>query len=108
MELVDEHSGFRILKRSGNLCVWMIFASGKELFGAAALRLKERVEQIGGKLDGGTKRTLIFTIPLRAGWPTIERAFNDAVATPAGSTSFFPHFSDPKSGEPPHFCPSPT
>jgi hypothetical protein len=65
--LVDEAVGFRVLKRSGNLCLWMIFASAKDLFSAAALTLKERVERLGGRLDGGTERTLIFTIPLKAG-----------------------------------------
>jgi hypothetical protein len=76
----DATCGFRILKHGGNLVVWVIYEEGGRVFEAVAQELQKQVEHLGGRLDGGSGSTLVFTIPVDAGFPAVEKVFNDFVA----------------------------
>lgn len=78
-ELSDtEPLGYKLLRHSGNLCVWYYFNETKDTKGAEAKQLQEEVETLGGWLDGGLKFMLIFTIPFSAGFAKIDEVFNQA------------------------------
>jgi uncharacterized protein (TIGR02118 family) len=76
--------GYRVLQRSGMLAVVVRFESdaGRE---AARSRLEARVAALGGTCDGGPDRTLVFSIPVTAGFPAVERVFEDVCGRPPGA-----------------------
>ncbi len=97
----DVRLGFRVLARSGNLCVWMVYQSPQELMHSVSMELKACVEKLGGILDGGTKRSLIFTIPIAAGWEAVRAVFDAAVQRSEGSGWLYANVYDPSDGETP-------
>jgi len=93
--------GFRVLKRSGNVVVWFYWPSEDMLRGPAAIDLQRTVERIGGRLDGGGATHLVFTIPVKAGFPAIEKVFKNAEAITPGTTTMFGNVYDPGDGHTP-------
>jgi hypothetical protein len=67
----------------------------------SSTELKASVEKLGGHLDGGTKRSLIFTIPVAAGWEPIRAVFDAAVERSEGSAWLYGNVYDPVDGETP-------
>lgn len=62
---------FEILERGGNLAI--------QVFGAAPVviaQLREAVIELGGILDGQDLKAAVFTVPVGAGFPAIERLFD--------------------------------
>jgi hypothetical protein len=62
---------FEILERGGNLAI--------QVFGAAPVviaRLREAVTGLGGVLDGQDLKAAVFTVPVGAGFPAVERLFD--------------------------------
>jgi len=97
IELTDkELCGFRVVKRSGNLCIWVFLGSEDQLTRAKDGELCRAVEALGGYLDGGTHRSLIFTIPFRAGFAAIEKTFNTLVPKIPGATWSYGNVYDPE------------
>lgn len=102
IELSDEERlGYRVVKRSGNLCVWMVYPSPQAMMHPSSMDLKASVERMGGILDGGTKRSLIFTIPVAVGWEPIRAVFDAAVQRAEGSAWLYGNVYDPADGETP-------
>lgn len=97
--LSDDPTGYNVLQRSGNLCVWFIFNNIEELQGYEPQKLRGAVEAIGGWLDGGHSRMLIFTIPVSVGFPLVEKVFNEAKKRNASSEWMFGNVYDPKDQE---------
>ena len=93
-----DNSGFKVLRRGGNICVWFFFADIGQNCGPEAERLRAAVEAIGGKLDGGGTYLLVFTIPLTAKFSTIERIFDGIASHNAGSTWLYGNVYNPKDG----------
>jgi len=75
--LTGQDGAFKVTHRSGNLAV-QLFSDEP----VAPLRgeLAERVAQLGGRLDGGFERGLVFSIPVTVGFPAIEAVFDGWVA----------------------------
>lgn len=75
IRLNEDHT-FEVLERGGNLCVQVLADEFPE---AETSELVSRVEALGGYLDGGsdggTSRVRVFTIPVSAGFPAVEAAF---------------------------------
>jgi hypothetical protein len=97
VELGESTGGlFRVVKRGGNLNVWLFFEGGipNEKLGA----LSEAVESIGGYLDGGTHRSLIFTIPANVGFPRVENAMDRLTAEYPGASWMFANVYDATDG----------
>ena len=97
----EDRLGYRIVERAGNLCVWFFFNRLGQNRGPEAERLREEVERIGGWLDGGGAYLLIFTIPVSAGFPAVERVFDAAVTRIAGSEWLYGNVYDPNDGQTP-------
>lgn len=96
-----EPAGFRLLRRAGNLCVWFYFASEVTEADPDVQRLASEVGTIGGWLDGGQSTMLVFTIPVRSGFPAVERVFNHAQERHVGSQWLYGNVYDPKDGKTP-------
>jgi hypothetical protein len=74
-------SGYRVVKRSGNLSIQLFL---KECSLADRTKIVHEIEFIGGWLDGGGEaksgHLLVFTIHVSRGFDTIERAMAKIVA----------------------------
>lgn len=90
---------FDILKRGMNVAVQLF---GDDPAGNAISHiesvLSEGFRGIGGRLDGRADRLLVYTVPVRAGFPKIERVLNDAVARVQGVNWFFGNVYDIEDG----------
>lgn len=81
----DRDGTYRVLERSGNLCIQVYDAESlsHDRFDADLL---PQVRAMGGWLDGRTSRVNVLTIPVSAGFAAIERAMNAWVASTPGAT----------------------
>jgi hypothetical protein len=96
-ELTEENSaGFNVLRRSGNLCTWLIFDEPPDFSAPKIKDLEARVKGIGGYLDGGTHWSLIFTIPVQAGFKAVEGILDAFVQSVQGTHWFYGNVYDPK------------
>jgi uncharacterized protein DUF4265 len=68
-----------VVRHSGNLLVWL-YPAGAAVVDTAAV--VDEVEALGGTFEGGPDhgRILLFTIPVGATFPAIERIFDGFVA----------------------------
>lgn len=97
---VDDDSplGFRVIERGGNLCVWLILPMlirGESSLPPDVIAVRKSVEALGGRLDGGTASTIVFTIPISAGFPAVERLFINATRSITNSHWAFGNVFDP-------------
>jgi hypothetical protein len=76
-------SGFRMLRRSGQLCIWFYLA--KPAPSAADARVIRAADRLGGYLDGGRAQLRVLTIPVTAGFEAVARELDDAVRDLPGS-----------------------
>jgi hypothetical protein len=76
--------GFRVLARSGQLCVW-VYVLEPPVAGTDE-RLSRAAVKLGGYLDGGNVRLRILTIPVAAGFPAVEAELDAAVRDLPGSS----------------------
>jgi hypothetical protein len=93
--------GYRVLRRAGNLCVWFFFPEPGANRGPEADELRQAVESLGGRLDGGGHTSLVFTIPVSAGFSAVEALFNQAEQVYPGSTWMYGNVYDPVDGRTP-------
>jgi hypothetical protein len=94
-QTLDEHGAFRILHRSGNIAVQVFSEVSVD---TVIEEFARRVAEIGGVLDGTIERGMVFTIPIRACFPTIEALFNELVAAHAGMEWLYGNVYDPRDG----------
>lgn len=79
VERTDDHGGFRVIRRSGNLAVRLFSTSALRADRIEALETQVR-ERLGGWVDGGLDdRALVFTIPATTGFQDIEALFDPFV-----------------------------
>ena len=81
----DPDGSYRVVEHSGNLCV-QVYYDGALLHERFDGELLPQVRSMGGWLDGRTDGVSVLTIPLTAGWASIERALDDWVASAPGAT----------------------
>jgi hypothetical protein len=76
-----------VVERSGNLTVWLYLAESTE----AVRDLAAASQELGGTAEGAAlaNRVFIFTIPIAATFPVIERLFNRFVDQHPGSEWMF-------------------
>jgi hypothetical protein len=94
-QILDQQGAFRVLHRSGNIAVQVFSEVPVDPIVGEFTR---RVAEIGGVLDGRIERGMVFTIPIQAGFPTIEALFNELVAAHAGMEWFYGNVYDPRDG----------
>jgi hypothetical protein len=93
--------GYRVLRRSGNLCVWFYFDHEVGAESYEADDLSRTATSLGGRVDGGWSRMLVLTLPLSAGWSAIEASLNAALERVGGSSWLYGNVYDPRDGETP-------
>lgn len=93
--------GFRIVKHSGNLCVWFYFPVSLSPQSMRDHPMSHEVEALGGRLDGGGREHAVYTIAVRVGFPVVEKLFAKWLASISGSTWMFGNVYDPHDGETP-------
>jgi hypothetical protein len=102
LELADDAPlGYHVLRRGGNLCVWLYFARDVAEGSAEAADARRVAESLGGRVDGGYARMVVLTIPLAAGFAAVEGALDAAVARHAGASWSYGNVYDPRDGETP-------
>lgn len=94
----SEAVGYRLLQRAGNLCAWFYFAHPVDEHHPDVQSLTGSVEALGGWLDGGYARMVVFTIPVRAGFAEVARTFDAAVTRHSGSSWYYGNVYDPSDG----------
>lgn len=96
-----ERLGYRILRRSGNLCVWFYFGEPVHELHPGVRALATEVEAIGGWLDGGYSRLVVFTIPVASGFEAVEDVLDFAAALHPGSMWLYGNVYDQSDGSTP-------
>ena len=98
----DVSSGFEVTKRGGNLCVRFSFSpeDADAVLGEGGDRLRADIEGLGGCLDAQTARSLIYTIPVEAGFGTVEAIFGRATEELAGTRWRFTNVYDRETNQP--------
>jgi hypothetical protein len=87
--------GFRVVTRSGNLCVWFYFPQPGINRGPDGERVRAAVERFGGVCDGGGNTHRVFSVPVSCGFPAVEALFNDLVTQHPDSSWLFGNVYDP-------------
>jgi Domain of unknown function (DUF4265) len=100
IELVDSAVGFRVIKHSGNLTVW-IFAPNQEAVAQLVQQLMTKLQTLKGVLEGTPGEMLIVTIPLAAGWTNIRDVLDSLVETVSGSTWMYANVYEIQDGDTP-------
>jgi hypothetical protein len=91
---VSGDGSFEILQRFGNLVVW-VFGTEPSVLSQLEEQLTPLVARIGGCLDGGTRLSLIYTIPVTVGFGRIEAVFKSVVDEPANASWMFSNVYGP-------------
>lgn len=80
---VTRDGELRIIRRGGNVCIQVFF---KECSNEIFESVNSSVLQLGGYLDGGMEQEsgalLILTVPIGAGFPSIELAMQEIAELP--------------------------
>jgi len=88
----DEPSGFRVLRRGGQLCIWVYLPEPPPV--GAEARLDRAARALGGYVDGGQANLRILTVPVTAGFASVETELDAAVAELSGSTWYYGNVYD--------------
>jgi uncharacterized protein DUF4265 len=88
----DEPSGFRILRRGGQLCIWVYLPEPPPA--GADSRLGRAARALGGYLDGGNTQLRILTVPVTGGFSSVEMELDAAVSDLSGSTWIYGNVYD--------------
>ena len=80
VRIADDDGAFEVVRRSGNVAVQCFVAKlSSSARARAASVLETELESLGGWLDGGSARVMIYTVPVAAGLDAISERF-EAVA----------------------------
>lgn len=92
-------AGYRVLRRGGQLCIWVYVPEPPPTQTDA--RLSRAAATLGGYLDGGNVRLRILTVPVSAGFERVEAELNAAVADLRDSSWAYGNVYDPQNGDRP-------
>lgn len=93
----DEITGFRVRERSRLLALVLALPS-PDVKPPALQAVTDWVHSVGGRLEGGPPRLYVFSIPLTAGFASVETRFDAAVAAIDGAGWWYNNVYD-RSGE---------
>ena len=75
--------------RGGNLALVIAFATEADKAGPPGAHARRRLEEIGGRCDGGPTRALVFTIPLSVGVARVEQVLALITAAAPGAGWYY-------------------
>ena len=87
---------FEVEQHSGNLCVRVLAKGGIEQIRQL---LDAALQGTGAELDYQNERTLVYSVPVRMGFESIEAVFNKAIAS-SDAQWLYANVYDPLDGEP--------
>jgi hypothetical protein len=93
--LIGDNGEFKVTRRGGNLAVQLF---SREPVAPFRQELAEKVQRLGGSLDGGVERGLAFTVPVSVGFAAVESVFNSWVAGHPSWEWYFGNVYDPVDG----------
>jgi hypothetical protein len=96
----DEELGFRVIRRSGKVCAWF-YMDVRERQLLENHPIRQDVEELGGRLDGGAPGLLVFTFPPPVNLARIEEVLSGWVTKIPGSSWMFGNVYDPRDGKTP-------
>jgi hypothetical protein len=85
-------AGYRVLRRGGQLCIWVYVPEPPP--DQTDARLRQAAASPGGYLDGGNTRLRILTVPVSAGFARVETELGAAVAELGGSSRAYGNVYD--------------
>ena len=91
--------GFRVLRRGGQLCLWVYLPEPPPEQTDARLSLAATI--LGGYLDGGNTNLRVLTVPASAGFKQVEAELGSAVAELPGSIWAYGNVFDRQNGDRP-------
>ena len=90
--------GFEVEQHNGNLCARVIARQGID---EIRQRLDAPLKALEAELDFENERTLVYSIPVKAGFDKIEAAFNQALQGRDEAMWMYANVYDPVDGETP-------
>jgi hypothetical protein len=90
--------GFEVVHRGGNLCAWFFFPGPISPSEAESHPLTQEVGVLGGQLDGGGKKHVVYTIPGAGRFGRVVELFNRWTKNISGSSWMFGNVYDPHDG----------
>ncbi len=91
-------NSFGLLMHSGNLCIRVFARAGMDRL---RNEIVSAIEKLGGELDFGNERMLIFSIHVSCGFKQIEEILNKYVGERSQSAWFYGNVYDPEDGSTP-------
>jgi uncharacterized protein DUF4265 len=85
----SQTSGFRLVSRAHNLAVIVHVEQQEDKSSTQVRCLEQSLRAIGGTLDGGPERMLVFTVPVSAGLHAVETMLAAFVQELPGATWWF-------------------
>ncbi len=95
VRLNSEDGSFEVIERAGNIAVQLF---SETPFDDRKKDITQKVEGIGGFLDGAIDRGMVFTIPLSAGFAEIERILGQILEEYPGTEWYYGNVYDPTDG----------
>lgn len=81
--------GFRLVSRAQNLAVIVHVEKQEDKSSAQVRCLEQSLRAIGGTLDGGPERILVFTVPVRASFHAVETLLSAFTQELPGATWWY-------------------
>jgi hypothetical protein len=98
VELLSERAGtFQVVQRGGNLAVRVYCRNAAAVLDAA---LTPQVTQLEGRRDVKATHLLVYSIPVEAGFESVESVFDQAIGGSADASWAYGNVYDEHGGEP--------
>jgi hypothetical protein len=94
-ELTEERKAV-VLERGGNLCIQVYHPPGDATDLERALT--ERLQPLGGRLDGRSRWQVVYTVPVAVGFKAVEAVLNATVAEFSGAEWYYANVYDNDDG----------
>ena len=91
-----ETNAYTIVLRGGNLSIQVIYPRPETV--TEVDRLAEELAALGGVVDGRARRETVFTVPVSAGFPAIERVMERFMARNPDVEWYYGNVFDPRDG----------
>ena len=105
IRITNQEAGtFEIVARGGNVAIQFYLSEDEsddaQATANVAWKVTPQVVGLGGRLDGQTAGLIVYTIPITAGFPAIEKLFEMAANELSGSQWQYSNVYDVRTGEP--------
>jgi len=82
--------GFELVSRGGNVAIKVLH----DQIAAVRSFLDPRFERLGGRCDGAIEKAAVYTVPVTAGFDSIQNVMRAMVTEVAGSSWYFGNIYD--------------